>query len=760
VAGFSTQMQVPRDLQSIVIRVDVGGANQFDRTYPVYDGTVRLPRTLGVYKNSDVVGAPVTVTVYGYSVPETDPTYYAFAGDPNAPPTVGTGEQPISKGGGARILRASRQPYVDGQILYLPMPLRYSCFDVDCGPNATASDPTLANICNDPNNPCTCKGGVCVAPDTDPTTLPPYSDDLIYGSTNTCFRPFSDVDSTGKTLPGCMDYAIPPQVIDAQNCIFALPGTASVPADAGTYDPNVPPPFVQAADMGGGLNVRAVFDNVESEVLDYEGACPPAGSTTGGPVEGYCAFGDAPQKFQLAPGLCAMYRQDAKAPHVITLLESSATCLPKTEYQPICDDSVQGPPQPTLPDGGVASNAYCNVSYSLTPAESALYILFDTSSGMSEFLGRTGAAQALSLSLQDPVFERTQVAMSFFPRTQNDCNSTSNSFTTNADVAFEPAFTAQADIANKIIDQGPGDGGVEGLPSGAAPSYLEAALQGAYTALANAQSPSGFNRKAVMLFTDRDVKVSPQQDDCAGATPNADIVSTNFFNSNGIETYVVYLANRDYLDAGGVAPGASDYANISHGLATCGGAKYFFDASGQSNATQVAGDALASVVADMGGCEYLPSIRVGARSLTVGSDWSLSFEDQSGVAPNTYKTVSVANASSCTNDSDTNPQWVYDDQHIRICEHTCQRLVNSIKGNQTYAAAVTQQTGITHPATGIPVQVTAPPIDCDAGAPVTDAAVVESGTAPSDWACGATGGDGGTGGIGSDAGDGTVDSGP
>ncbi|HEY2513212.1 MAG TPA: hypothetical protein VGI39_20225, partial [Polyangiaceae bacterium] len=63
-------------------------------------------------------------------------------------------------------------------------------------------------------------------------------------------------------------------------------------------------------------------------------------------------------------------------------------------------------------------------------------------------------------------------------------------------------------------------------------------------------------------------------------------------------------------------------------------------------------------------------------------------------------------------------------------------------------------------ATGIPVQVTAPPIDCDAGAPVTDAAVVESGTAPSDWACGATGGDGGTGGIGSDAGDGTVDSGP
>ena len=51
----------------------------------------------------------------------------------------------------------------------------------------------------------------------------------------------------------------------------------------------------------------------------------------------------------------------------------------------------------------------CGTQFALTPAPSALYVLFDTESGMRDFVGNAGAAEALSLSLQDPVFNQTQV---------------------------------------------------------------------------------------------------------------------------------------------------------------------------------------------------------------------------------------------------------------------------------------------------------------------------------------------------------------
>ena len=125
------------------------------------------------------------------------------------------------------------------QILFVPMPLHFACYDVDCLGTANPNNPN----CGD--NSCTCKAGLCVPPDTDTSTLPPYNDSLIYGTTNTCFRPFTDQSPSGTTQPGCMDplesivpghLGIAPQVIDQANCIFALPGTASVPADAGGLD--------------------------------------------------------------------------------------------------------------------------------------------------------------------------------------------------------------------------------------------------------------------------------------------------------------------------------------------------------------------------------------------------------------------------------------------------------------------------------------------------------------------------------------------
>ena len=226
VAGFSAQVSVPRDLQSVIIRVDVNGQNTFAQNFPVYDGKVRLPRTLGVAQASSPPGTPVTISVWGFDVPDTNAGYSAFS-NPLAKPEVGTWRGTPANNGGARILRASRQPYVQDQILYLPMPFHYSCYDVDCAAMSNPGNPA----CGDDN--CTCKAGLCVPPDVDTSTLPPYNDGLIYGTTNTCFRPFSDVSADGTTLPGCMDplqtivpgnLALAPQVIDQAHCIFALPG--------------------------------------------------------------------------------------------------------------------------------------------------------------------------------------------------------------------------------------------------------------------------------------------------------------------------------------------------------------------------------------------------------------------------------------------------------------------------------------------------------------------------------------------------------
>jgi hypothetical protein len=172
VAGISSQVQVPRDLQTVVITVSVNGVLAFNNNYPVYDGKVELPKTLGVQQASTPPGTPVNISVLGFDVPQSA-QLPAFT-DQSSIPTVGSAETAANPNvnGGARVLRSTTQPYEQGQIIYVPMPLHYSCYDVDCGQAAPAG--TIAN-CGAGNGatagPCTCKAGVCVDPTTDPTTL-------------------------------------------------------------------------------------------------------------------------------------------------------------------------------------------------------------------------------------------------------------------------------------------------------------------------------------------------------------------------------------------------------------------------------------------------------------------------------------------------------------------------------------------------------------------------------------------------------------
>src|SRR6202041_2422621 len=99
------------------------------------------------------------------------------------------------------------------------------------------------------------------------------------------------------------------------------------------------------------------------------------------------------------------------------------------------------------------------------------------------------------------------------------------------------------------------------------------------------------------------------------------------------------------------------------------GGTYFFNSSSQApGAAQAqAALALASVIADLGSCVYeiplhfVPGVQ-------------LNFSDYKN--PSAPVTVNVSYAASCAaDDASTNPLYVFDNQHIRLCQNTCQRLV-------------------------------------------------------------------------------------
>jgi hypothetical protein len=695
VAGISSQVQVPRDMHSVYVYVqNPAGAAVYCQAFPVYENSsgqnvVRLPRTLGIVNGGDPPGAAFTVTVAGFGNDATDPNVGAFTSC--LPPQVGLKSGDLSTGGGGRILRRTKTTYQSNRILFLPMPLHYACYDVDCHQQQGCED-----------DHCTCRGGKCVDATIDSATLPDYDPSLIIGTANTCFRPLKDPQSG---LPGCLDFALTPQTVDAQNCIYALPGSPSVPSTAPPYDPTIPSQLITLAQTDEGtntistsnLNVRVMYDNQVSEVLDYEGPCPAPGQS-GGPVEGYCTFADAPQKFQIADGVCH------NPLHKITSMSASAGCVSKTEYQPICQTAEDVGPGalPDLPDGGNSTDGGCNVATQLTPAPSALYLLFDKGSGMKDFFGQKALSQVMSLSLSDPAFAQTSVAFMYTPNSSNpqaDCTAApdQNFFATpsvaKGGIPFEASATAQADIGTNLLNQALPDGGVNGLVPETDPWYLQAALSGAYTALTTQSKTKAeaFNRLAVMLFFDRDV-----QNDCGGTAASAATESLLAYQSpQQIETYVVYLGNAN--DQNTTPPGLPPAQWIADANAIAQPSTAWFDATGENgDPATVQVQALTHVIADLGSCVYeVPS--------NISSGAALSFFDVVASPPTN---VTVKYGASCDGeDAVNNPLWVFDNQHIHMCPQTCKRLVNSAQTDRQIVLAQ----NIQNAQNGLPPNVGLPP---------------------------------------------------
>jgi hypothetical protein len=277
--GVTSQIIVPNDVQSVRIIATAGGNVGFCQTYPVVDGKARLPQSLALApdKTSDP-NSNVTISVMGFTVNQArvlaDPTF-----DQCTIPTVSPSDSAtddINADGNnspqARVLRRSILPYVASRNLYVPMPLRYSCYGVNCSGDQT------------------CKGGVCTSSLVDPKLLPDFDPVLLAGNTSTCF------DSNK-----CLGDAVGPDVVDAATCTYDVPTGTSL------------------AEVG--MNVRVIYEPYRVEVLDEDAN---EGFTLPDP-QGH------PNRFRLAPSLCS----GGQGPKIKSIV-ASRTCPTKNVYQPLC----------------------------------------------------------------------------------------------------------------------------------------------------------------------------------------------------------------------------------------------------------------------------------------------------------------------------------------------------------------------------------------------------------------------------------------
>lgn len=447
VAGVSTQVKVPRDLQYIRLSVSIGGVRTFCRAYPVYNGRVQLPRSLGTFALNDPSGDPLTYQIIGYTqkLEEGEELNEIACGDK-------VGEN------GARILRRSRQPYVKDEILFLPMPLKYSCYDTLC----EGDDKT-------------CKGGQCVDSNVaiPKDVFPKYTPELVDGSGGDCFSPSFCM---GAGLP-----AIP--VPGKDDCTYAVANTPSAPPTVQDL-PN-PFPAPPAGTPNEGVNVEVTYDGgYVKEVLDKD---PDEGFTIPDPAK--------PQQFRLAPGLCKMVKGDVEAAGKrITAIRASGTCRPKVIAQPICKDemfaSMGADPEGASTDTNELQG--CSAT-ELKPPKTGLIVLIDKTKEHESFFTGADVQFAVNLALQDPAFYRADIGI-VYSAGPTACGAS----TSNVAVPLESAISVVPKIQSAIT------GEIATLASKSEGSEIPRFDEGLRLSYEALNANAAYFRRAVILIGERD----------------------------------------------------------------------------------------------------------------------------------------------------------------------------------------------------------------------------------------------------------------
>jgi hypothetical protein len=629
VAGVSTQVQVPRDLKAIRVDVSVGGVVQFCRGYRVYDGKVQLPRSLGEFPSQGKPGPdPITVTVSGFTEDFSETTGNSvFDNCTSVAPKVGDTTQ------GTRILRRSRQPYVTDSVLFLPMPLKYSCFDF--------------KECEDESK--TCKAGRCVDARTDESKLPKYTDDLVDGSGGTCF-----MAST------CFAAAAPAVVVDADTCTYAVPN--SPPSSPPQLEGIPPNPFPRSGD---GVNVEITYDGgLTREVLDKDDA---EGFLIPDPV-------GKPQQFRLTAGLCDMVKGrssggpgarplDEETPHRITAVRVSGTCQAKSPFRPLCaaDQLLSMGLDPNGVSANGSAPSGCQASEMRPPKAVLLVVADDTHN--SDLFYTQAAQSALGLSLADPAFQKTELGLGFFPG-PGTC-ATPGSFTDA--VPPKLARLAKGDVVAQFQNLGANSGAL--LKTLGTPVNLDGALRDAYATLGSSTYDS-YYRRAVFVLGNRDFDKAT-----CGQTPAQRAAAAAVLPVHPVQTYVLMLAR----DIGNPNPDVSFVPPGSNELAVAGGTGHVYDARSNKGPAQ---DAFQQVVNDLATCTYDTS----AGQTRPGDQSTLSYTNP--IDP-TAKTVAIKFNAACNTEAvagegfgpdPTNPNRAY------LCKKTCDDYRDVLRTASLYAA--------------------------------------------------------------------------
>jgi hypothetical protein len=624
VAGISTQVQVPRDLKSIRIDVSVGGVVQFCRGYRVYDGKVQLPRSLGQFPSQGTPGPdPITVTVSGFTEDFSETTGNSVFDNCTAvAPKVGDPSQ------GTRILRRSRQPYVADSILFLPMPLKYSCFDF--------------KGCEDETK--TCKAGRCVDAKIDETKLPVFTEDLVDGTGGGCFP-------AGQ----CFAAAAPAPIVDANDCTYAVPNAPpSSPPQAEGAPPN---PFPKS---GEGVNVEITYDGgLNREILDKD------------ELEGFFIPDPTgkPQQFRLAPGLCdlvkgygppdATFPEGAPTEHRITAVRVSGTCRAKSPFQPLCvgDQLVSMGLDDAGVSGSAAAPAACKPT-ELKPPKAALLILTDDTHN-SDLFFQQAPGQTVGLPLSDPAFSKTEIGLSLFPG-PGTC-AVDGSFTPA--VAPKLARLAKDDVTAKFAEIGAGDGVL--LKALDAPVNLDGALRDAYAFLGQPQFAT-YYRRAVLVLGNRGF----DQATC-GQTPAQRAAAAR--TASKIDTYVLMLArNLQIVDPSTPVPGSNE-------LAIAGGTPGAYDARSNKAPAQ---DAFQGIVNDIATCVY----DVADAAARPKNGDALTYSDP--IDPSA-PTVSLPFNAACSTEAAAGAGFGVDatnDKRVYLCKASCDAYRGVLRNAALYAA--------------------------------------------------------------------------
>ena len=663
VPGVSSQVQVPRNLAAVTVEVQVNGAQTFCNSYPVNNGLVDLPRTLGVVQASPPDTA-ITITIRGYDDPGFNVAMNggtdAFCAD-NVSGDGGVGSP--------RILRRSVQTYVSGHELFVPMPLRYSCYDTDCSANGATS---------------TCKGAQCVDGTEDAGALVDFTPALVSGEDEPCFH-----------ADECFEDAVPAVPVDAQNCVYQ---------------------FLEGKPPGSGLNVRVFYEDRQA-TPDNEA---PLGSSSsksalvsGGeveildsdPVEGFTVVspdGGALPQFQLAPGLCRLAHQATTPPAsadggtasgnyiTITDVQVASVCPPKPPLLPICAGDRTTLSKTNLPLGSFTPDGQCNVARTLSPSPTALYLLVDNSSYMFNgtsptdggagvpVFGPQGQATFLTLFLSNPMFSRTFLAQDFLTHATADCTQSPTSYSA-PDSGFALAKIAAPGVESRLAGL---DAGV-----GNAPLELEAAMRpdaGAYAALTSAIARSvapQYNTQAVAFFVNRapgaaidgectDTDGGPAANEAAAeAQLTSEVLAAA---GQGIQTFFVVFGS----DASVVA--AYDaVATAARGTSAASPVQVIDLTSGSASGSL---ENFAKVVEPLATCVYdLPVTPAGVTA----PDWaSATLSYKSPVAP-PGPGVTVPHVQSCSPDAGSASGWALETvgtntQRVRVCGQACSDLQNLI----------------------------------------------------------------------------------